>query len=54
MTERKQCANASVRHKIKASLLTKVQQTKGSGGGKGEEQSCVYKQSRVYEKAKGH
>ena len=33
---------------VKASLLTKAQQTKGRGGGKGEEQS------RVYEKAKGH
>ena len=33
MTERKQCANVSVRHEVRALPLTKAQQTKDSGGG---------------------
>ena len=30
----KQCANVSVRHEVRAPLLTKAQQTKVRGGGK--------------------
>ena len=32
MTERKQCANVSVKHEVRALHLTKAHQTKGRGG----------------------
>ena len=35
MTERKECANVSVRHEVRALPLTKAQQMKGRGGGEG-------------------